>query len=105
MFLRKFRSQFRVVRFALRGAEVRFRLCARLINAGRFLFGGTQRRVKVVALRVTSERIHTVELAFGLGPSNQPFRSLYPDPPILTPLSDDLGSAVPQAACGVFLCN
>src|SRR5207248_2474483 len=99
MFLREFRSQFHIVGFALRGAQVCLNLCARIINAGGRLIGGTQRRVKVVTLRVTPERIHTIELIFGLGPSNPSLRSLYPNPPIFTSLSKDLGSTAPQTAC------
>src|SRR6266850_3683475 len=105
MLLCKFRSQPCVVGFALRCAQVCFNLRARIINVGRRLIGGTQRRVKAVTLRVTPERIHTVELVFSLSPSNQPLLSLYPDPPILTPLSNDFGSTVPQTACVVHLCN
>src|SRR6267142_2939456 len=105
MRLRKFRSQFRIVGFALRGPQARINLCARLIDASRRLIGWTQRRIKVVTLRITPKRIHAVELVFSLGPSSQTLRSLHLDPPILTALSNDLGSAVPQTACVVLLCN
>src|SRR5467141_2118780 len=105
MLLREFCSHFRVVRFALGGAHVRFNQCVHLVNARGCLNGGTRRRVWVITPCVTSERIHAVELIFSLGPSNQALGSFHPDPPILAPVTNDLGGAVPQTTCVVLLCN
>jgi len=52
MLLREFCSHFRVVRFALGRAQVRFNVYARVLNAGGHLSGGPRRRLRVVTLRV-----------------------------------------------------